>query len=114
MTQKLITSQFLAQSSEPDPTTSQAGLRHSTEKRLHGVAVAIGIAFLLAATVATWALWPAGDTKSNRAADFFLWVAGSDLTWEQYQQQQRAAGNPRMDEKEYDWTQQALNDAYSR
>jgi hypothetical protein len=108
MSQELITSQYLASSSQPE----QGGTTRSPKERFPGAAIAVGILILLVAT-AVWVMAP-GDSKSNRAADFFLQLVGSDLTWEQYQQQQRAQGNQRLDENEYDWTQQLMNDAYAR
>jgi hypothetical protein len=50
----------------------------------------------------------------HASADMFLWLAGQKKTWKEYQREQKAAGRGRLDEKEYDWTQQLLNDAYSR
>jgi hypothetical protein len=50
--------------------------------------------------------------KSNLAADLFLWVMGTDKTWEEYQDMHRQRGRARLDEDEFSWTQQALNDAY--
>jgi hypothetical protein len=64
--------------------------------------------------VSTAAIWVIrGEASPNAAADMFLWLAGQNKTWDEYQSEQKAAGRGRLDEKEYDWTQQLFNDAYS-
>jgi hypothetical protein len=71
----------------------------------------IGVVAVGISVTAVWYL--TSIQKPNRSADTFLWLAGQDKTWEEYQDEQRAAGRGRLSEEEYDWTQQLLNDAYS-
>jgi len=64
--------------------------------------------------ITTGALWLIRrEPNPNASADMFLWFAGQNKTWGEYQEGQKAAGRGRLDEKEYDWTQQLFNDAYS-
>ena len=64
--------------------------------------------------ISTAAIWLFNrKSNPNASADTFLRFAGQNKTWKQYQESQKAAGRGRLDEKEYDWTQQLLNDAYS-
>ena len=82
-------------------------------KVLQGV-VAICSFAVVVAMFSAGVFWMVNRTpKPNGSADRFLWFAGQNKTWDQYQQEQKAAGRGRLDEKEYDWTQQLLNDAYS-
>lgn len=115
--QKLATEQYLTSSSEPefsDAMVPSTAARRSSAPLVSGAMMFAVLAMVVAGAAAVWLFQPGGETKSNTAADFFLWISGSDLTWEQYQAQQLDRGNQRLDEKEYDWTQQVLNDAYSR
>jgi hypothetical protein len=61
--------------------------------------------------VGTWVCTAA--SKSTTAADWFLWVAGSEKTWEEYQANHVKKGNPRLKDKEMTWMQQLFNDAYA-
>src|SRR5262245_39863622 len=62
--------------------------------------------------VTTGVLWLANrEPNPNASADAFLWIAGQNKTWDQYQKEQ---GRGPEDEKEIDWMQQLLTDAYSR
>jgi hypothetical protein len=70
---------------------------------------------LLAVTtagVSFWMMESKGKPKLYSGGDLFLWVMGSNLSWEEYQQQQRDHGNMRMDESQFSWMQQVVNDAY--
>ena len=69
------------------------------------------IVSMVISTAAIW--WIRREASPNASADVFLWLAGQNKTWVEYQEGQKSAGHPRMDENEYDWTQQLLNDAYS-
>jgi hypothetical protein len=108
----LLTAQS-CQPSEPRPTED-----YTPPGRRSNPIVGALLFFALAAMVAvlaTGGVWLlTSKQSSNPSADTFLWFAGQDKTWDEYQREQEAAGNTRLDEKEYDWMQQALNDAYSK
>ena len=69
------------------------------------------IAAMVIAAAAFW--WVGRETSANPSADAFLWFAGKDKTWDQYQKGKKSSGHGRLDEKKHDWMQQAVNDAYS-
>jgi hypothetical protein len=74
--------------------------------------VIIGVIVVSLLTIlGTWACRSA--SKSTTAADWFLWVAGSDKTWEEYQEDHVKKGNPRLKDEEMTWMQQLFNDAYA-
>jgi hypothetical protein len=82
--------------------------------RLLSIVVGAAVVATIVGTIGIGLLRGSDKPRDNSplAANLFLWAIGSDLTWSEYQAQQRARGRARLDEKEYDWTQQALNDAY--
>lgn len=65
----------------------------------------------LLCTVGKWALFSA--TKSNTVADCFLWAAGSDKTWEEYQRDHVRKGHSRMEDKDATWLEQLFIDGYA-
>ena len=74
----------------------------------------LGLVVAFAAAVSVGGVWLLNRASSkNASADTFLWVTGQDKTWEQYQAEMEASGRGRLNEDEYDWQQQLLNDAYS-
>jgi hypothetical protein len=94
-----------------DPTSR--GPRSTAPKLLQNVITFCSFA-LVSMVISTAAIWWFNREKtSNASADAFLWFAGQNQTWDEYQKKQKSAGRQRMDEKEYDWTQQLFNDAYN-
>ncbi len=74
----------------------------------------LGLVVVFAAALSVGGVWLLNSvTDENAPPDTFLWVAGQDESWEEYQARMEASGRGRLDENEYDWAQQLLNDAYS-
>jgi len=115
--QRLATEKYLTSYTEEEETPATIALPPVAKRSSLSIipsAILCGLLGIVVAGTGTWYLSSNGKTNANPAADLFLWMTGSKLTWEQYQRQQRARGNQRLDEDEYDWQQQLLNDAYSR
>jgi hypothetical protein len=103
-------------SSEPEtpPSATEKPVIRSTASQVHaGIKYFAGfvIAVSLGAVVGAWAC--DSTAKSTSAADWFLWAAGTGKTWEEYQQDQIARGNPRLKGDDMTWMQQLFNDAYA-
>jgi hypothetical protein len=97
-----------------DPVAVSKPARPSVGLKILQGAVAIGSFAVVVAMLSVGVVWIVNRTpKPNGSADSFLWFAGQNKTWDQYQQDQKAAGRERLDEEYYDWTQQLMNDAYS-
>src|SRR5262245_33135961 len=64
----------------------------------------IAVVTMVVSTAAIW--WVNRKPNSNASADAFLWFAGQNKTWNEYQKSKKDAGYGRLDEKEYDWMQQ--------
>jgi hypothetical protein len=114
--QELATARFFQNNPEMDAPEAIVSLptnRRSSPSFVQNAMMCVVLA-ISACGVGVWLLQRDATAKSNAPADFFLWICGSKLTWKEYQEQQRAQGNQRMDESEYDWYQQLFNDAYSR
>jgi hypothetical protein len=112
----LITSQYLPSplESEVSPTSADKPVRRSLSCQLMG-GINYFLGFVIVAAIFTgvgaWACNSA--SRSTTAADWFLWVSGSDKTWGEYQRDQEAKGNPRLKDKDMTWMQQLFNDAYA-
>jgi hypothetical protein len=65
----------------------------------------------LLATVGKWALFSASESTS--CADWFLWAAGSEKTWDEYQRDHVRQGHKRMEDKDASWLEQLFIDGYA-
>ncbi len=116
---ELISAKYLNQSLESadtvdsTPAASAEPAVRSTASQVLGGAKWF-LAFVLGAAIYVTVANSAGDeaNKSTAVADWFLWVSGSDKTWEEYQKEQIAKGNPRLKDKDLGWVGQLLQDAY--
>lgn len=99
---QLITSKYLPAPSDSDSTTvdKPPKIRSTASQMSRGVKLflSLAIAMLLGCAIGTWVL--KGTTQSTTAADWFLWVCGSDKTWEEYQRDQISKGNARLKDDE--------------
>jgi hypothetical protein len=116
---ELITSRFLnAQSDQsdtevPPESVNQPTVRSTSSQILGGVKWFLGFV-LVAAIYMTAGKWACKEAnQSTAAADWCLWVAGSDKTWDEYQKDQVAKGNPRLKDKKLGWVGQLVQDAYA-
>ena len=111
---QLLTHQSLpATETEPSAGPETEAPRSEATRLLHGATRFCSFA-VLALVISTAAIWLfSREASPNASADAFLWLTGQNKTWDEYQAEQKAAGRPRLDEKEYDWMQQLVNDAYS-
>jgi hypothetical protein len=118
---ELITAKYLTEPTEVAEPTQPMDLE-MTPPRANPTAISqvvrgvqnfvIVMVFLgLLGVVGRWACTSASE--STTCADWFLWVAGSDKNWEEYQKNQVRKGNPRLKDKEMTWMQQLFNDAYA-
>jgi hypothetical protein len=113
---ELVTSQYLTTPSAPegsDPPAEDRAVRSTVSQANRGVNCVLG--FVLAASLGTvvgaWAC--NGAAESKKAADWLLWVAGSDKTWEEYQKGHVSKGNARLKDDDATWMQQLFQDAYA-
>jgi hypothetical protein len=112
--QQLLTAQLFqpTECNPPAEPPSQAPRSHALTL-LHSAVkfCSFAVAAMVISTGVIW--WARSEENPNASADAFLWLTGQNKTWNEYQNEQDSAGRARMDEKEYDWTQQLFNDAYS-
>ncbi len=117
--QELISTKYMTEPLESEELPNPVESVHTPTGRNTANQVAGGVklflAFVLGAAIYTTAGNWATDkaSKSTKVADWFLWGAGSDKTWDQYQKGQIAKGNPRLKDKELGWVGQLIQDAYA-
>jgi hypothetical protein len=113
---ELISSKYMNESLEPEesPVVPDRPKVRSTSSQIRG-GITLFFAFVLGMAIYTatssWACDKA--SKSTTVADWFLWIGGSDKTWDEYQRDQIARGNSRLKDKELGWMGQLLQDAYA-
>lgn len=113
---ELTTSEFSTEQLEPGmlevPVDTPAG-RSVTGQIKWGIIYffVFVLGFGIYTVAGKWAVHKAN--KSSSVADWCLWVAGSDMTWEEYQKKQIDNGNPRLRDKELGWVGQLVQDAYA-
>jgi hypothetical protein len=113
--QKLVSEQYFLNNSVAGTPEAMASGRSGGGSFASFVQSAILFAVLAIGTagVSFWMMQSNGKSISFSGGDLFMWIMGSDLSWEEYQRHQQDRGSQRLDESQFNWLQQVVNDAYS-